>query len=408
MPELTFDWPTLILTLRSLALAGVAFWILLVADRKRWWPGDWSLHLDAAARQQRPGQVGEVAVVVPARNEAASLPRTLPRLLRQHEWVHRIVVVDDRSSDRTGSVAERLGRGAVGEQRLRVVRVDECPEGWTGKIHAMARGLAEATRDWEGDRANQWVLFTEADVFHPTSSIGRLLAKASQGEYDLVSVMVRLRVCSFWDWLLIPPFVYFFQMLYPFRRASDAGSRVAAAAGGCVLVRRSVLEEMGGLEAIRDRPIDDLALARLAKATGARCWIGLDPDLQSLRVYRELGAVCSMIVTRAFEQLGRSYLMVPIVWLGLVLFFFGPAALAIAGAVLLDPWIATPALLAWLVQAAAFLPVVQYLGAPSGFAATLPVAALAYIWLTGRSAWAQFTGRHVRWRDSAEPERPDA
>lgn len=402
MAEFPFDGPQIVLALRVLAGVGLAFWILVILDRKRWWPGEWSLHLDAAARQTRPGVLGELVIVVPARNEAATIPRTLPRLLRQHEWFQRIVVVDDRSDDRTASAAERLGQGIPGREKLQVLRVQERPDDWSGKVHAMKAGLELATRDWEGDRSKQWVLFTDADVLHPASSLGRLMSKAEDGPYDLVSVMAVLRTNSLWDWLLIPPFLYFFQMLYPFRRASDPDSRTAAAAGGCILIRRSVLEEVGGLDAIAGRRIDDLALAGLAKGSGARCWLGLDPDMQSLRVYTGLGNIVRMVTRSAFEQLGRSYLMVPVVGLALVLLFTGPAVLTITGAVLLDPFIAVPALLAWLLQAANYLPVVQYVNTPSGFAVTLPLAALAYAWMTLQSAWMHLTGRDVPWRDNIE------
>lgn len=407
MPELTIDLQQVVMTLRALAGLGLAFWILVALDRKRWWPAEWSLHLDAAARQTRPGILGELVIVVPARNEAATIPRTLPRLLRQHEWFRRLILVDDRSDDRTASAAERLGRGVPGGDKLHVVRVRECPEDWSAKTHAMQRGLEEGTAGWDGDPARQWVLFTDADILHPASSLGRLLARAEDGAYDLVSVMAVLRTASLWDWLLIPPFLYFFQLLYPFRRASDPASRTAAAAGGCILVRRSVLEEIGGLQAIADRNIDDLALARLAKASGASCWLGLDPDMRSLRVYTGFGDIVAMVARTAFEQLGKSYLLVPVVGLTLVVLFTLPAVLTVVGAVLLDPWIAGPAFVAWLLQAANFLPVVQYLNTPSGFALTLPVAALVYAWMTFLSAWRHLTGRGVAWRDNLEGDATD-
>lgn len=404
MIELPIQPEQILLGLRVLAGAALAFWLLLVFDRRRWWPSDWSLHLDSAAQQPSPDQFDELVVVVPARNEAAMIPRTLPRLLKQHEWVRRIVVVDDRSEDHTGSSARRLGEGTRAELKLHVLRLDEQEEGWSGKVRAMKVGLETATEGWEGDPKRQWVLFTDADILHPTSSISRLLHKAKQGDYDMVSVMAMLRTDSLAARLLIPAYIYFFQLLYPFRKASDAGSKTAAAAGGCVLIRRSVLQEIGGLESIRDRVIDDLALARAAKDAGAACWMGLDPDLQSIRVYGSFGDVGALVTRTAFEQLGRSYLLVPIVLIGLLVLFAGPLALTIAGAAMLDPWMAGPAFVALLLQTAHYLPAVQYLDVAAGFALTLPLAALAYGWMTLLSAWRHLTGKRVPWRENVETD----
>jgi hopene-associated glycosyltransferase HpnB len=390
------------LTLRVLAIGTLVFWVLLWFDRRRWWPSDWSLHLDAAARQTRPGLGGELVVVVPARNEAATLPRTLPRLMKQAEWFRALVVVDDRSTDLTTSAAQRLARGTAGGDKLQVVRIDEEREGWSGKVNAMDRGLTVATRGLGGDHDKQWVLFTDADVLHPSSSISRLLARAVHGEYDLVSVMVRLRARALWEILLIPPFTYFFQLLYPFKRASDPGSRVAAAAGGCILVRRSLLDEIGGLESIRDRAIDDVALARAVKRAGGRCWLGLDPDMSSIRTYVQLSDVVRMVARTAFEQLGNHYLLVPFVLLALLVLVVGPPIYLTLGAALLDPVVAGAGLAAWLLQSAHLLPVVQYLGAPSGFALTLPLAGLLYGYMTLLSAVRYLFGSDPGWRESTE------
>lgn len=390
--------------LQIVALAGLAFWVPIILDRKRWWPLQWSLHLVAAADRSRPGSLGEVAVVIPARNEASTLPRTLPRLLKQGDWCHVIVVVDDRSEDTTATTARRLGAGSPAEDKLRVISAGPPPEGWAGKPHALHKGLEVALADWHGDPSKQWILFTDADILHATSTIGRLLTKAATDGYDLVSVMVKLRAGGFWNGLLVPPFVYFFQLLYPFRRASDSRSRIAAAAGGCILVRRSMLEQIGGLESIKGKIIDDLALVRRVKRAGGRCWVGLDPDMLSLRTYVGIPDIVRMVARSAFEQLGYHYFLVPVVWFGLVVFFVAPPALVVYGAVTRDGLIVGAALLAWLLQSANFLPVVQYLEVPSAFALTLPFAALAYAFMTTLSAWRHHTGKGIAWREPGETD----
>ncbi len=382
-------------------------WLLFVLDRNRWWPSRWSLHLDAAGREPRPGEHGEVAVVVPARNEASLLPRTLPRLLKQARWYRRLVFVDDRSTDHTASSARLLATGSEADALLHVERITEPEPEWTAKTYAMQRGYETAVRDWHGDPTRQWILFTEADILHPTFSIGRLVSKAGSENIDLLSVMVKLRARTFWEWLLIPPFVYFFQLLYPFQRVSAPGRGRAAAAGALILVRRSALEDAGGLEPLRARAVEDVALAQAVKSSGGKCWLGLDPDIRSLRTHDSYGEVREMVVRSAFERLGCHYVLVPIVWLALACLYVAPPLLAIYGALRLDPVIGVLGGLAWLIGTANYLPVVQYLGVPSGLSLTLPVAALIYAVMSTASAWRTLLGRHHDRRTATEIDLTD-
>ena len=388
--------------LRVAAAAMVLAWLLILLDRERWWPSRWSLHLDAAGREPRPGEYGEITVVIPARNEAALLPRTLPRLLKQASWCRRLVVVDDRSQDDTGSTALRLAAGTEAAPLLHVATITEHDPDWAGRSHAMQRGYEEAVRDWSGDPSRQWILFTSADILHPTFSIGRLVSKADSGNIDLLSVMVKLRARSFWEWLMIPAFAYFFQLLFPFRKVSSPGTRRAAAVGAVLLVRRSALEDAGGLESIREHALDGMAMARAVKRSGGRCWLGLDPDMYSLRTHDGYAAVREMIARSAFDQLGRHYVLVPVAWLGLLALYIAPPLLGLYGALRLDPVIGLGGGLAWLMATASYLPVVQYLGVPSGLALTLPFAALLYGVMTSVSAWRGLTGGASRWRDVTE------
>ncbi|HJO03372.1 MAG TPA: glycosyltransferase family 2 protein [Acidobacteriota bacterium] len=394
------------LGLRATAAASLLLWLIVVVERRRWWPSQWSLHLDAASRQPRPGDHGELVLVIPARNEAAVLPRTLPRLLKQSDWYHRLVVVDDRSSDNTASLATRLAHGTDAEAKLKVISVGEPEPGWTGKLHAVNAGAAAALDGWEGDAEHQWILCTDADVLHPTNSLGRLLSKASGEDLDLVSVVVKQRCDTLWEWLLIPPFLYFFHFMFPFRSASDPRSRTAAAAGSVMLLRRRVFDDIGGLEAL-GRHIDELALARRIKRSGGKCWLGLDPDLMSLRSYGSLGRVRATVERTTFEQLRYRYSLVPVVWLGVLLMFALPPALAIYGAIRLDLLLGVPALLAWALATVNFLPVVGYLGAPASFALTLPASSIMCAAMATASAWRHMRGKPAAWRPSPEGLAPD-
>lgn len=392
------------LGLRVAALALAVIWLVMVLDRKRWWPSQWSLHLGAAAHEPRPGEYGKLVAVIPAHNEASTLPRTLPRFLKQSAWLHRIVVVDDRSQDKTSSCAHRLADGTPAEHLLHVERVAETEQAWATKTYAMQRGYEAAVRDWPGDPARQWILFTDADILHPTFSMSRLMAKVGGDEVDLVSVMVRLRARSFWEWILIPAYTYFFQLMHPFRKVSSRAHRSAAAAAGVILVRRSALEDAGGFEAIKDHVDDGLALARLIKQAGGNCWLGLDPDLSSVRTYDAYSPIHDKVTRTAFEHLGRSFWRVPLTVLALGALYVLPPLLMIYGAVRLDATTATAAGLAWLLSLATYLPVVQYLGVPSGLTLTLPLAACLYAALTVASAWRHMLGRGPRWRTPTETD----
>ena len=253
-----------------------------------------------------PGAWPTVAVLVPARNEAATLPHTLPALLAQDypgDW--SVVLVDDRSHDGTAAVARGL---AAGDPRLRAVEGAPLPEGWVGKVWALEQARRAACEEPGG--APDLLLLTDADIRHAPESLARLVAETQATGLDLVSRMARLRCSSRAERLLIPPFVLFFFLLYPPRWANRAGGRVAAAAGGCMLVRRSALEAAGGLAAIRGALIDDLALARAVKRSGGRVRLSRSEGaVTSVRAYERVADVWRMVRRSAFTQLRRSWLL---------------------------------------------------------------------------------------------------
>ncbi len=391
--------------LELLALLPLAFWIVLALDPSRRWPAE--LRLPQGVAGDETAAPGGLLALVPARDEAALLPRTLPGLLSQPLPQLRILLIDDGSSDGTAEVARRLARDHGGAP-LEVIEPGPAPAGWSGKVHALARGLEAARRSPAG--LPEWILFSDADIGHRSGSLPALLERArgggDGGPYDLVSVMARLHAESFWERLLIPPFVFFFQLLYPFRRVCDCRSATAAAAGGCVLVRRAALEAAGGLEAIRAEVIDDLALARQVKRAGGRLWLGLDPGIRSLRAYRGLGEIWSMISRSAFVQLRRRYDLLMLVLAGLALLVVAPPLVAGAavGWMLLDG--PTPArttallaaLAAWLLEARALRPAVAHHGLARAWALTLPFASILFGLMTAGSAWRHATGRGPRWK----------
>lgn len=332
-----------------------------------------------------PPRWPSVCIVVPARNEATYLPRTLPALLAQDypgDW--RIVLVDDRSSDGTSEVALRLAG-----PRLGVVQGRPLAEGWRGKPWAMAQG-AEAAGDAD------YLLLTDADILHGPGSLRRLAAESELAGLSLNSRMARLHTGSAAERLLVPPFLFFFNLLYPMRRVNRPG-RTAAAAGGCVLLRRDALSAIGGFSAIRGEIIDDVNLARAVKGSGRTIRLSTSRgEVTSLREYPTVKVFWLTVRRTAYDELGYSPLLLAGTVAGLALLFLLPPLLALlALAWLPGAWhwrlvLGLEGVLAWAVMSLVYLPTVVFFELRRSWALTLPLAGVLYGGMTLDSA-----GRHV-------------
>lgn len=371
-------------------IAGFALlaWCYLAFFHRDFWRGDQRLPPALAPPETWP----RVAAIVPARNEAASIEACVRALRGQvYQGELRIIVVDDSSTDDTASLARIAGATAPGTAKVEVIPAPPLAAGWTGKLAALNAGLAQA-----GDADFIW--FTDADVVHAPSTLTRLTALAITERRDLVSLMVRLRCRSSWEQLLIPAFIYFFQMLYPFAAANNPRSRVAAAAGGCVLVRRARLAAAGGLEAIKGEIIDDCALARIVKRSGGRPWLGLADDSHSLRAADSLDPLWAMVKRTAFTQLGHSHAQLVFAVAGLALVFLGPAFVVVTllwhgQALATLAGLASLALMTWTYRPT----LLDYQRNPwEGL--LLPVAAALYCAMTVDSALAHGQHRGGHWK----------
>lgn len=327
-----------------------------------------------------------VCVVVPARNEAAMLPRTLPALLAQdYPGPKRVVVVDDRSTDGTAEVARSLGAEVVAGKDL--------PEGWAGKVWAMQQGAAAT--------GEPLILLTDADILHAPRSLRRLVAESEASGLALNSRMARLRCESPAERLLVPSFVWFFGLLYPMRRVNRPELRVAAAAGGCILLRRAALEKAGGFETIRGALIDDVQLARAIKSTEAPIRLSLSrEDVRSLREYPTVDSVWRMVRRTAFTQLKRSWILLVLALLLMTLMFLVPPVVTAAGLALmaLDPMYLQAAVhgfAAWAVMAAIHRPAPRFFGLLDARALALPLVGMFYAFMTLDSA---LRGDRADWR----------
>jgi hopene-associated glycosyltransferase HpnB len=341
----------------------------------------------------RRGDEPSVAAVVPARDEATMIARAIASLAAQdYRGALRIIVVDDDSRDGTAELA-RAARAKDG--RIDVVAARARPQGWLGKPWAMAEGLRHADQVAPGAT---FVWFTDADIVHDKRTLARLAAKAETDRRDLVSLMVRLHCRSPWERLLIPAFVFYFQMLYPFRRVNDPARSEAAAAGGSMLVRRAALERLGGLAAIRDALIDDCALARAVKGSGGSVWLGLSWDDVSIRPHDGLAGVWSMVARTAFDQLRYSAWALAGTVLAMLAVFVAPPALVILAGAHGEAAALVLALLAWTIMAAAEAPTLRIYGLPAWRGLLLPVAALLYTGMTVDSAVRHWLGKGGSWK----------
>jgi hopene-associated glycosyltransferase HpnB len=378
-----------------------------------------------------------VAAVVPARNEAESLPVTLPALLAQdYPGAFRVYLVNDNSDDGTGDIAAELGEKAAraGGAPLTVVQGRPRPEGWAGKVWAMAQGFAAVTGDdtaatdgdtaaTDGDTAAtdgdaavaqnsaapDYVLFTDADIAWGPHALRDLVESAAADDRALLSQMALLRAETRWERVVVPAFVYFFAQLYPFRKVSAPRSKTAAAAGGCMLVSRSALEAVGGLEPIKGALIDDVALGTLLKRNGNRTWLGLTTDIRSARPYPSLASLWHMIARSAYVQLRYNPLLLAGTIAGLLLLYVAPpagtiAALAVAAAGGAGPLTAltgAAGLAGWALMTVSYVPMLRLYRLSPLRAVALPLTAVLYAVMTADSARRHYSGRAVAWRGRA-------
>jgi hopene-associated glycosyltransferase HpnB len=268
--------------------------------------------------------------------------------------------------------------------------------GWTGKLWALQTGIVSASTE---SPAFFW--FTDADIVHAPDTLRRLVSRAERDQLDLTSLMVLLQAHSFAEKLIIPPFLYFFLMLYPPRRIANPSSRTAGAAGGSILLQRTALARIGGLSAIQSEIIDDCALARVVKRSGGSIWMGLTRNSVSLRRYPRLSELQDMIARTAFTQLHYSVFLLLGTLAGMLLTFITPVALSLS----LNSRIWLPALLAWCLMSASFLPAVVFYRLSPLWSPSLPIAALFYSYSTFRSAIRYWLGRGAQWKGRSQAPR---
>jgi hopene-associated glycosyltransferase HpnB len=382
-----------------LACISLLIWMVLLFARGGFWKVNLPKHPSAAASPV-PTMRPRVAAIVPARNEVDVIGRAVTSLLSQrYDGDVRVIVVDDHSDDGTADAA-RAAAAALGEaaaRRLHVVSARTLPVGWSGKVWAQSEGVAALA---EHQPEAEWVWLTDADIVHPPHGLEALVARGIAGRLDLVSLMVRLRCESLAERLLIPAFVFFFAKLYPFKWIADIRRATAGAAGGCILLRRTALDRIGGMGAIKGALIDDCSLAAQIKR-GGPIQLDLADEALSIRPYDGWQDIWRMIARTAYTQLRYSPWMLAGAALGMAVTYVVPPVLTIAG-VIAGAWWAWPAALAWLAMGMAYGPMLRYYGQPAWQAVLLPGVAFFYLAATVDSGRRHWQGRGGEWKGRAQ------
>jgi hopene-associated glycosyltransferase HpnB len=369
----------------------LAIWLYLIAARG----GFWRLAERDDAPVSPPGAWPAVTTVIPARDEAECVGQTATSLLRQnYPGTLTVIVVDDQSRDGTADVARGAATLIGAGERLTVLPGRPLPAGWTGKLWAQQQGVEFAVTV---AAPPAYLLLTDADIVYAEDAVTNLVARAEVGGLVLTSLMAKLRCKSFAERMFVPAFIFFFQMLYPFAWANDPRRSTAAAAGGCMLVRRDALQQAGGLAAIRDALIDDCALAKLLKHQGPIS-IALTDRVRSIRAYPAIGDIRRMVSRSAYAQLNYSPLLLAGTVIGLALTYLAPVALALfAGGV--PQFIG---LFTWLLMAFAIRRTLRFYGLSILWTPLLPAIAAMYMAFTVDSAYQHARGRGGMWKGRAQ------
>lgn len=360
-----------------LAAIGAFIWLAILL--LPWRPWDTREVMDSASASP-DADLSDITVLIPARNEAEMIGTTLSSLKNQgHDLA--IVVVDDRSTDGTVAVAQTSGM-----RNLRIISGEPLPADWSGKLWALEQGFRHVN--------TPLTLLLDAEIELQPGIVQGLRQKLKGNHLHLVSLMAKMRMVNFWERLLMPAFVYFFKMLYPFRLSNSSFTRVAAAAGGCILLETRLIKEIGGFKAIRNELIDDCALARRVKSLGYRTWIGLTHSVHSLRSYENLASIWNMVARTAFCQLrysamllgGTTMIMLVVFWLPIAGLFFPAAGAKIISACALGALFLT------------YLPTLKFYGQSGGWALALPFIATLYLAMTWSSAVRYWVGSGSPWK----------
>ena len=387
----------------GITLLSVTIWLFLLSGWGNFWRCDQQLPALATVRSELATMVQpSVTVIIPARDEADVLPESLPSLLQQqYDGRLTILLIDDQSTDHTGGVAQAIATEAGATERLTVLPGQPLPPGWSGKLWAVEQGWQQVQQ-----QANppEYLLLTDADIVHSPEIIARLVHKAESERLAMVSLMVQLRCQSAWEKILIPAFVFFFQKLYPFPWVNNPKRKLAAAAGGCILLRRDALAEIGGIAALREALIDDCTLAQNVKDLPRPIWLGLSQEEWSIRPYEGLETIWNMVARTAYTQLDYNPVYLTGTLLGMAIIYVVPPLSVFGGLWLLNAGLVALGAAAWSMMAIAYWPTLKLYRRSPLWGFVLPLIAVLYNLMTFDSAWRHWRGQGGGWKGRVYPQ----
>ena len=362
----------------SLAITGAFIWsaVLLMP----WRPWSTRESLDPVLLPTDREELSEITVLIPARDEEETISAAIRGLKGQGADLN-IILVDDQSTDGTGETALRAGEG-----KLHIISGKPLPAGWSGKLWALEQGRSLIK--------TPLTLLMDADIELRPGILVALRKMMKQNDLQFASLMAELRMKNFWERMLMPAFIYFFKLLYPFRLSNSGFSRVAAGAGGCILLETRLLDEIGGFRALREELIDDCALASKVKSMGHKTWIGLTHSVKSIRRYNNIGTIWNMVARTAFTQLKYSKILLILCTTILLCAFWLPMMILIFGAPIAR-YFAAIALGAMILS---YIPTLRFYRMSLLWALTMPLAGMLYLSMTWGSAIGYWRGNRSQWK----------
>ncbi len=392
------------LIVMQIAYLSLLIWICLWLFWGRFW------HLEKLKPIQSTTNLDSwpsVWVLIPAKDEAENIAQCLESVLSQnYAGKLNVVLVDDQSADGTAEIARKTAVSLEKTAQFDLISGQSLPPNWKGKLWALQQGInsvqssLEKTAHQNGKAKSvpEYFLLTDADIQHHPVNLQELVSKAETENLDLVSLMVLLRCQSFWEKLLIPAFVFFFRLLYPFWLANQPGSFVSAAAGGCILIRASTLQKINGFEKIKNALIDDCSLAKQVKSRGGKTWLGLTTETISLRPYDSLQSIWKMVTRTAFNQLGYSWLLLMFTIVGLGLVYLLPWWAIAQGIITNNLELTLLGLAIWGLMSLAYYPLIRLYKISPIWSFLLPAIAFLYSLMTIDSAIKHSQGKGGAWK----------
>jgi len=365
------------MSLCFLALPAFLIWLIILYLPWRPWGTQESLDANPSCKHD----LSNITVLMPARNEAIVISETLIALLQQDKNL-KVILIDDQSADDTVSIAKHTRL-----ENLKIIDGQPLPDGWSGKLWALEQGRMQVN--------TPYILLLDADIKLKPGTAASLIKKMEEEQLDMVSLMPFLKMQNFWEKLLMPAFIYFFKLLYPFHLSNSSTSSVAAAAGGCILIKHSALESIGGFETLKSKLIDDCALAQKIKNNGGKIWIGLTHSAISLRCYKDLHTIWHMVARTAFTQLRYSMILLLLCALLMVITFLFPILALFSMAI----WSKVIAMTTLIIMLITYLPTLKYYSLNYLWGLCLPMIGIMYLLMTWSSAYRHIFNSGSNWKD---------